>query len=86
MWGTIMPVVFRDEGYRFFFYSNEGDPLEPLHIHARKGESVAKFWLHPQVGVAEAYAIKPAELRKLIQVTEEHKELIERFWHEHFNL
>lgn len=81
-----MPVVFRYKGYRFFFYSNEGDPLEPLHIHVRKGESVAKFWIHPQVSIAEAYAIKPAELRKLMQVIEENKELIERFWHEHFDL
>jgi len=30
---SIMPVVFRYRGYRFFFYSNEGDPREPLHIH-----------------------------------------------------
>ena len=28
----------------FVFHSNEGDPREPLHIHARKGEAVAKFW------------------------------------------
>ena len=42
-----MPVVFRYKGYRFFFHSNEGDPREPLHIHARKGEAIAKFWLEP---------------------------------------
>ncbi len=29
-----MPVVFRYKGIRFFFYSNEGNPLEPRHIHA----------------------------------------------------
>ena len=38
-----MPVVFRYKGYRFFFYSNEGNPREPLHIHVRKGEAVAKL-------------------------------------------
>ncbi|MCP4153073.1 MAG: DUF4160 domain-containing protein, partial [bacterium] len=42
-----MPVVFRYKGYRFFFYSNEGETLAPLHIHVRKGEAVAKFWLEP---------------------------------------
>ena len=42
-----MPVVFRYKGFRFFFYSNEGDPLEPLHIHVRKAECVAKLWLEP---------------------------------------
>ncbi|MGF6267191.1 hypothetical protein OKW49_008185 [Paraburkholderia youngii] len=30
-----MPVVFRYNGIRFFFYSNEGDPREPVHIHAQ---------------------------------------------------
>ncbi len=29
-----MPVVFRWEGIRFYFFSNEGDPREPVHIHA----------------------------------------------------
>ncbi|MBN2702722.1 MAG: DUF4160 domain-containing protein [Pontiellaceae bacterium] len=36
-----MPVVFRYRGYRFFFYSNEGAPLEPLHIHVQKGAAAA---------------------------------------------
>ena len=30
-------------GYRFFFFSNEGDPLEPLHIHVQNGEKQAKI-------------------------------------------
>jgi len=28
-----MPLVFRWKGYRFHFFSNEGDPREPVHIH-----------------------------------------------------
>ena len=32
-----MPIVFRYHGYKFFFYSNEGDPREPVHIHVRQG-------------------------------------------------
>ena len=79
-----MPVVFRHKGYRFFFYSNEGDPREPLHIHVRKGEAVAKFWLVPQVCLAESYSMSSAELRELVDVIEDKKDLIERYWHEHF--
>ena len=30
-----MPVIFRYKGFRFFFYSNEGNPREALHVHAR---------------------------------------------------
>jgi hypothetical protein len=42
-----MPTVFQFQGFRFFFYSNEGDPREPVHIHVRKSGSEAKFWLDP---------------------------------------
>lgn len=28
-----MPVILRVTGYVFYFYSNEGDPREPVHVH-----------------------------------------------------
>ena len=31
-----MPKVFEINGFKFFFFSNEGNPLEPCHIHVRK--------------------------------------------------
>jgi hypothetical protein len=42
-----MPSVLRTDGYRFFFYSDEGNPREPPHIHAASDERAAKFWLDP---------------------------------------
>ncbi len=80
-----MPVVFRYKGYRFFFYSNEGDPLEPLHIHVRKGEAVAKFWLEPEPAVASNYALSSSELSELLEIAIDNKQKIRRFWDEHFN-
>ena len=80
-----MPTVFRYRGYRFFFYSNEGDPLEPLHIHVIKGESVAKFWVEPTVAVAQNYGMNPSELTKLSKIINERKELIREAWNEYFN-
>lgn len=80
-----MLVVFRYKGYRFFFFSNEGDPLEPLHIHVRRGEAAAKFWLLPHASVAESFGMNATELRELMRVAEEKKELIERFWNEHLS-
>jgi len=79
-----MPVVFRYKGYRFFFFSNEGDPREPLHIHVRKAESLAKFWIEPEPEVAEAYGFTSHELRELLGVAIEKAELIRRYWNEHF--
>jgi hypothetical protein len=48
-----MPTALKIKGYRFFFYSNEGKPLEPLHIHVRTGERTAKIWLEPTISVAD---------------------------------
>ena len=36
-----MPEVFRELGFVFFFYSNEGQ--EPMHVHVRKTGGFAKF-------------------------------------------
>ncbi|PWK09913.1 DUF4160 domain-containing protein, partial [Pantoea ananatis] len=44
-----MPVILRVRGFKFFFYSNEGNPLEPAHIHVRSAEGEAKFWTQGEV-------------------------------------
>lgn len=81
-----MPVVFRYKGYRFFFFSNEGDPAEPMHIHVLRGEAAAKFWMSPQASLAESYGMKSAELGELMRVAEKNRELIERYWNERFSI
>ena len=60
-----MPVVFRFGPYRFFFYSNEGDPREPVHIHVREGRNIAKFWLKPLVSMADSKGFDARALREL---------------------
>lgn len=79
-----MPVVFRLNGYRFFFYSNEGDPLEPVHIHVFKDGAEAKFWLHPEVHVAYNAGFNARTQAMLSRVTDEHRDEIEKAWHDHF--
>jgi hypothetical protein len=79
-----MPVVFRYKGFRFFFYSNEGSPREPLHIHVRGNSCEAKFWLKPLVRVADSDGFDSRTLRELTEVVEQNAALIERSWNEHF--
>lgn len=80
----IMPVVFRYKGFRFFFYSNEGQPREPAHVHVRSDGREAKFWLRPAVRVAGSDGLDARTLRELVGVVEANVELIERTWHEYF--
>jgi hypothetical protein len=46
-----MPVVFQHRGFRYF-YSNEGIPREPVHIHVERDKLEAKFWLLPELRLA----------------------------------
>jgi hypothetical protein len=78
-----MPVVFRQRGYRFFFYSNEGDSRERVHVHVRKGDSTAKFWVSP-VGLDASNGFDARTLAELARIVENNAALIERAWHEHF--
>jgi hypothetical protein len=79
-----MPVVFRYRDFRFFFYSNEGDPREQAHVHVRKDESEAKFWLRPDVQVAYNDGYDARTLRELMSLVGRNRELIERTWNEFF--
>jgi hypothetical protein len=79
-----MPVVFRDSGFRFFFYSNEGSPREPVHIHVEKDGLEAKFWVKPDVRVAYNDGYDARTLRELTGIIGFHKSQIERAWDEYF--
>ena len=48
-----MPKVFEINGFKFFFFSNEGNPLEPCHIHVRKSGCLAKLWITDKVDIAD---------------------------------
>jgi hypothetical protein len=79
-----MPTVFRERGFRFFFYSNEGSPREPLHVHVEKNRSEAKFWLQPSVQLAYNDGYDARTLRELSRIVEANRNRIERVWNEHF--
>jgi len=79
-----MPVVFRYKGFRFFFYSNEGSPREPVHVHVRAASGEAKLWMTPQVRIADSIGFDAGTLRELVKAAQDNRELIERTWHEYF--
>ena len=79
-----MPVVFYFRGAKFFFFSNEGSPREPLHVHVRKSEKLAKFWLFPEVKAAESYGFSYKELNSMAKIIETRRSEIEEAWYEHF--
>ena len=79
-----MPTVFRAGGFRFFFYSNEGDPREPVHIHVERGDAEAKFWISPVVRIAHNDGFNARPLREVAGLIEANQERIEEAWDGHF--
>jgi len=81
-----MPKVFEIEGYRGFFFSNEGTPLERIHIHVKKGEGEAKFWITPDIRLAESWSMKVSELTRAQEIIVEHRLEILDLWNRYFRL
>ena len=77
-----MPTVFTQDGYRFFFYSNDHTPI---HVHVQYGGGEAVFEVEREVVLRESVGLKITELSKAEDLASEHRELIIRKWHEHFN-
>ena len=75
-----MPTLFYLFGYRFYFWSNEH---EPIHVHVSKGDSEAKFNVN-DVELIDNYGFKKNELRLIESLIEENKEVITARWKEYF--
>jgi hypothetical protein len=76
-----MPTVLMVSGWRFFFYSNEGN--EPVHIHCRKADAEAKYWLDIdsfEAVEAHSYNMSPADTRTVRKIIFEHFDYIVAEW------
>ena len=76
-----MPTVLKVHGYRFFFFSNEGE--EKPHIHVESADNYAKYWLKPVV-LASSFGYNSSEITYLRKLVETHENLFCEKWHEYF--
>ncbi len=79
-----MPLIFRWNGYRFHFFSNEGDPREPIHVHVSRSGAKAKFWLFPEVELAYNRGYDARTVKHLRDVVEQRRAEIEEVWNDYF--
>ena len=77
-----MPVALRVKGYRFFFFSLEGQ--EPSHIHVEQAERFAKFWLNP-ISLVKSRGFRSNELSEIQKIVEENRDILLEKWNEHFS-
>jgi len=78
-----LPTIFRYKGYRFFFYSSEGDPLEPLHIHIERDDKIAKFWLNP-TRLQFSIGFNRVEISRIEKIINKHNLNLVKAWNEYF--
>ncbi len=80
-----MPKIIEWKGYKFFFFSNEGIPFEPIHIHIRKGKKLLKLWIEQEVSIANSFGMSSIEIIKLKKIVIRNQDLIRRIWNEYFS-
>jgi hypothetical protein len=76
-----VPTVLRWNGYRFYFFSNEGS--ESAHIHVDKGDATAKFWL-TDCTLARSIGFDAKEIRTLSDKVSEEREGLLEAWNGYF--
>lgn len=75
------PTVFREQGFRFFFFSRE----EPrMHVHVVSGAGEAKFWLVPEIQLARNYRYSDRQLKRIRLLIEDHYDELVIAWQQCF--
>lgn len=55
-----------------------------MHVHVASPDGEAKFWLEPDVSLAENWELSRKEIKQLQKLIEERKDEIIRDWRIHF--
>lgn len=84
-----MPKCFDAFGYVIFFWSNENEPLEPVHVHIGKriAANSTKVWILSDGSVElenNNSRIPSNDLRRLLKVVEVYSANIVSQWEDYF--
>lgn len=85
-----MPQVFKIGSYWVYFWSNENDPLESVHVHVAEGKPQAngtKIWITSSgkcLVENNNSKIQERVLRNIVRIIEARSEEIIDKWIQHF--
>lgn len=85
-----MPQIFKIGGYLLYFWSNETDPLEPVHFHITDGvpsPNATKVWITKSGHCLLCHNksnIPQNKLNKIMAIAEARHEFIINKWYEYF--
>ena len=75
------PTVFREAGFRFFFFSREESRQ---HVHVTSADGEAKFWLEPSIELAKNSGLSDRQVRAAQALIERNEDVIRDAWRRHF--
>lgn len=75
------PTVFKEGPYRFFFFSREE---RRIHVHVHTADGEAKFWLDPQIELAQQVGMSDKVWKGALALVRSHEQEIRDAWNEHF--
>ncbi|TAN49845.1 MAG: DUF4160 domain-containing protein [Methylococcaceae bacterium] len=75
------PTVFREDGFRFYFFSRE-EPRMHVHVQGQNGE--AKFWLEPTIELAQCVGFSRREINDTPRLVQDYENDIRNAWLKHF--
>ena len=55
-----------------------------MHVHVQSERGEAKFWLEPQVELAQSYGLPPGEVNEALRMIRENENVIRGAWNDHF--
>lgn len=73
---SVMPTIFVDSGYRFFFFSRE-ETRRHVHVSGPNGEV--------KIEVAKVVNLSDTEVNRIQRIVNSRLEEINEFWDKHFN-
>lgn len=85
-----MPQVFKIGSYWVYFWSNENDPLEPVHVHVSVGKPIqnaTKIWITSR---GKCYLannrsnIPTIALKNIMRIVEARSEEVIAKWRDYF--
>ena len=76
-----MPVIIKEGPYLIQFFS--ADENEPPHVHVRRDNNIAKFWLNP-VRLQNMGGFRGVEIRRIRRIIEDNEDTLLDAWNDYF--
>lgn len=86
-----MPKIMEILGYFIYFWSNEGQPSEPIHVHISKtpNKNGTKVWIKSNGTVQLEHnksQIPPKELKRILKTLADYHDVVIHEWKNFFQV